>query len=63
MTHHGSKAKRLDTIKTPYVEASETIIFANIGSWMFCTALIAQSMAQTSMLNGSACAVKIRLAR
>lgn len=33
--HHGSRASKLDTMNTPYVEATETIILAKIGSSMF----------------------------
>jgi len=29
--YQGSKARRLETMKTPYVDAIETIIFAKMG--------------------------------
>ncbi len=51
LTYHGSKARILERMNTPYVEMRETTIRAKIGVPKFFTAWIAQSTAQRSMLS------------
>jgi hypothetical protein len=45
----GSAARRLATTKTAYVDTTETIIWAKMGSWMFLKACTMQTIAAAIM--------------